>query len=370
MKRSSLKTIGGFIFLGLLGPLARGANPPQPGTINYVEGQASMGGQTLNENSVGSVKLSAGQTASTEVGKLEILLTPGIFLRIGDRSSVQMISPGLANTVVQLQKGRALVEVAEIFPANNIRVNIGAASAQLVKAGLYDFDADRGLILVFDGKAVVQTAGREIEVKAGHDLNLNAARKLKVKGFDKKKYEDDFYRWASLRSSYISEANIDVARNYAGANGWAPDVYAGTGWYWDDLFDAYTFLPGDGIFFSPFGWGYYSPWCAFEAPGFGFGYGYGYRGGFRHFGAGYRPRYAASRVSGAVGHAYSVRGSTVRSGGFGGGGGFRGGSGGFGGGGFRGGGGGGFRGGGGGGGGFHGGGGGGGHGGGGGGHGR
>ena len=104
----------------------------------------------------------------------------------------------------------------------------------------------------------------------------------------------------------------------------------------------------DGIFFDPFGWGFYSPWDAFGAPyfGYGFGYGgYGYGGvGYRrHFGPGYHPGYAASgRASGSVAHAYHVRGAVVA--GFG-----RGGS--FGGGGFRGGGGGGFHGGGGG---FHG----------------
>ena len=340
MKHSTLKVIGGFIFLGLS---VWGSIPPQPGTINYVEGQASIGGNALDEHSVGAVKLLADQSVSTEAGRVEMLLTPGIFLRLDANGTVRMISSGLTNTVLQLQKGRVLVEVAGIHPENNIRITQGAASTQLRKPGLYDFDVDRGKILVFDGQAMVATGGREIEVKGDHALNLTATGKLQARRFDKKSYEDDFYRWASLRSSYVSEANVDAARTYAGANGWAPGLWAGDGWYWDPWFDAYTFLPGDGIFFSPFGWGFYSPWCAFGAPFYGIGR------GFRHFGPGYRPGYAAARASAAPGHAFSVRGSAVRGGAFGGGG-FRSG-GGFGGGGFRGGGGG-----------FHGGGGGGGHG--------
>lgn len=356
MKHSSAKMIGGFIFLGLS---AQGSLPPQPGTINYVEGQASIDGQTLGEHSAGAVSVMAGQSLSTEAGRVEMLLTPGIFVRLDAHSALRMMSSGLTNTVIQLQKGCALVEVAEIHPESNVRINQDKASTQLVKPGLYDFDADRGRILVFDGQAMVQTGGRAIEVKGDHALDLTAAGKLYARKFDKKDYQDDFYRWASLRSSYISEANVDAARTYAGVNGWAPGLWAGDGWYWDPWFDAYTFLPGDGIFFSPFGWGFYSPWCAFQAPLYGYGRGY------RHFGPGYRPGYAAARASGAAaGHAFSVRGSAVRSGAFGGGGfrgggasGFRGGGGGGfrggGGGGFRGGGGGGFRGGGGGGG-FHG----------------
>jgi hypothetical protein len=366
MKRLSWKSIGAFIFLALLNGPVRGSVPPQPGTINYIEGQASIGGLLLNESSVRSVKLLAGQSVSTQAGKVEMLLTPGVFLRIDAQSSVQMISPGLANTVLLLEKGRAMVEVAEIHPENNLRMNVGATSTQMLRAGLYDFDADHGQILVFDGRAMVQAGGRRIDVGRGSEVSLNAMGKLKGRRFDKKLYEDDFYRWSSLRSSYVSEANIDAARRYAGVSGYSPEMWDGGGWYWDSPYDAYTFIPGDGIFYSPFGWGFYSPWCAFDAPFFGFGYGgYGY-GGYRYgagaggthrFGAGYHPSYSAARASGSsAGHAYNVRGSTVRSGGFGGGG-FRGGGSA---GGFHGGGGGAFHGGGGGG--FHGGGGGGGHG--------
>ena len=84
-----------------------------------------------------------------------------------------------------LEKGRAMVEVAEIRPENNIRIGENNSSTQLLKAGLYDFDADRGLIRVFDGKAEVQIAGQHIEVKSGHQVALNVTGKLKERKFDK-----------------------------------------------------------------------------------------------------------------------------------------------------------------------------------------
>ena len=37
----------------------------------------------------------------------------------------------------------------------------------------------------------------------------------------------------------------------------------GAGWYWDPCFGAYTFIPGDGIFYSPFGWGFYPPFAVY-----------------------------------------------------------------------------------------------------------
>jgi uncharacterized membrane protein YgcG len=327
MKRSRLNSIGGFFLAALLSSPIWGSIPPQPGTVNYIEGRAAIGAQPLGEQAIGSAKLAAGQSLSTENGRAEVLLTPGVFLRLDQNSSVQMVSPGLADTLLTLQKGRAMVEVADIHPENNIRIGDNNASTQMLKAGLYDFDADHGVIRVFDGKAVVETAGRSIEVNGGHELALNAAGKLKAQKFDKKASTDDFYRWASLRSSYLAEANVDAARKFAGSPGWAAggwyaNGWYGNGWYWDPWFDAYTFVPGDGIFYDPFGWGFYSPWLAFGAPYFGYGFGFG-GGYYHHFGPGYRPPLnAANRSAGFVGHAYSVRGGAA---GFarGGGGGFR-----------------------------------------------
>jgi hypothetical protein len=279
MMRSRLIAFGGFFLAALLSSPAWGSVPPQPGTINYIEGQAAIGANALSDKSVGSAKLKAGQSLSTENGRVEILLTPGIFLRVADRSSLLMVSPGLADTIVTLQAGRAMVEVDHIQPENNVRVNEHGASTQLLKPGLYDFDVDQGLVRVFDGEALVQAAGHSAELKRGHELNLNTPGKLKAQKFDEKASVDDFYRWGSLRSSYLAEANVDAARTYAGGSGWAPGGWYGAGWYWNPWFAAYTFIPGDGIFFDPFGWGFYSPWYAFGAPYFGYGY---WGGGYYH----------------------------------------------------------------------------------------
>jgi len=289
----SWQTAFGSLFLaGMLAvpafsaPGVGNVGPGQPGTVNYIEGQASIDSQPLNQNSVGSTMLQAGQTATTQNGKVEILLTPGVFLRVNGNSALRMDSPGLADTTVTLQSGRAMVEVAQILPANNIVVAENGASVRLEKRGVYDFDATRGTVRVFDGEAVANVNNQNIKIKGGHELAFNQTDKLKAKGFDKTASQDDFYRWSSLRSSYLAEANVDAARMYVGGAGWY-----GPGWYWDPWFTAYTWIPGDGLFWSPFGWGFYSPWVVGYAPLYGFGYGRGAY--FHHFGPGYRPPVAA-----------------------------------------------------------------------------
>ncbi|HUO16856.1 MAG TPA: hypothetical protein VMX38_17870 [Verrucomicrobiae bacterium] len=243
-----------------------------PGTLNYVEGQASIGNAELNSKSVGSAQLQAGQTIATQKGKAEILLTPGVFLRVGNDSVVQMISPSLTDTELALYKGHAMIEAAEMHHENDILIKENGATIHLEKTGLYDFNARQDEFRVFDGKASVQDDDKNITVKKNHELQLQGGP-LKTEKFDKNDYEQgDLYRWSSLRSAYLAEANVDAASMYA-ENYWGPwggwGDWWGAGWYWDPYFSAFTFMPGDGIFYSPFGWGFYSPYWVYDSPMYG-----------------------------------------------------------------------------------------------------
>ena len=279
-------TIASFVLTAALMVPAWGANSDThtalPGTLNYVEGQVSIGNEALNAKSVGSTESQAGQTLTTENGKAEILLTPGVFFRLGNGSSAEMVSPDLTHTELNLTQGEAMVEVDEIHPENDIRITEAGASTRLLKTGLYDFDAAHEQVRVFDGKANVVAGDQKITVKGGHELSLNTSGKLKATGFDKKEYaaSDDLYRWSSLRSDYLAEANINTAQVYV-ADGWYGPGWPGAGWYWSPWFGAYTFLPGDGFLYSPFGWGFYSPLWAHRPPLYGYGHYYHHFENFR-----------------------------------------------------------------------------------------
>ena len=276
----------GFLLAAILSTPAwagdAGSRTAVPGTLNYVEGQVSIGDQALDSKSIGAAQLQPGDSLNSEKGKAEILLTPGVFLRVGDESSVKMISAGLTNTEVEVDRGHAMVEVAEIHPENSIRIDQNGVSTQLLKTGLYDFNQNQKQFRVFDGEALAETGRQHLKVKSGREITLASNDLSKASKFDKKTYEEgDLFRWSSLRSSYLAEANVDAARTYA-ASRWAGPGWWGAGWYWDPWFSAFTFVPGDGIFYSPFGWGFYSPWWVYQAPFFGYGYGYGYGGRFYH----------------------------------------------------------------------------------------
>ena len=288
---------------------AFGANPARPGTINYIEGSALVAGQPVSQKSVGTLAPDPGQVLSTEQGHAEVLLTPGIYLRLDDDSSVRMISPDLTSTQVALDKGRATVEVDEIHPQNNVQIIDNGVPTQLLKNGLYEFNADNDTARVFSGKAAAREANKWVDIKGEHQLALNDNAPEKAQHFDKDSAKDDIYNWSSLRSEYLSEANSDLSGYYAYA-GYAP------GWYWDPWFYGYTFI-GPYPFYSPFGWGFYP-----------FGY-FGYYGGY--YGRGYygRPYYhggihegfrGGQHFAGGGFHGGGFAGGGMRGGGFAGGG--------------------------------------------------
>jgi hypothetical protein len=244
--------LGGLLMSGLFTCLLA-ANTAVPGTVNYVEGQVSLDGRQLNPKSAGSAEIGPNQEITTDHGKVEVLLTPGVFLRLGDNSSVRMLSPALTDTEVQLNHGEAMLEVDQLFKENNIRVQQDGGSTRIDKKGLYAFNADNRTVAVYDGQAEVSTNDQNLKLKKGREVSL-AAPRLRAAKFDSKS-EDSLYAWSSLRSQYVSEASAQYA-SVVYVDNWP---WWGPGWYWNPFWGMYGFIPGAGVLYSPFGWGFYSP---------------------------------------------------------------------------------------------------------------
>jgi hypothetical protein len=106
-------------------------NMASPGTINYVEGQVLLDNRPLAN--AGSIAIAPGQTLSTGNGFVEVLLTPGAFLRLGNNSQVQFLAVGLAQVNTQLDRGSAIIEVDQFIQGTGLAVAMGGASAQIEK---------------------------------------------------------------------------------------------------------------------------------------------------------------------------------------------------------------------------------------------
>ncbi|MCU1325152.1 MAG: hypothetical protein JWN34_522 [Bryobacterales bacterium] len=274
MKTQSLKwfTVLLTMAAGALMAQSTGTAPrtAAPGTVNYIEGTVSLDGAPLTGNQIGKITLQTNQTLSTTKGKAEVLLSPGALLRLGDNTEIRMVAPELVNPQVEVLQGSALVEVGRELKDTTLTILERGAAVSILKQGLYRFDAGQDRIAVIDGKVRVTADGTSKTIGRGKAITLSGEPTLTVEKFDRKA-KDDLYLWSQVRSESLADANVSMARIYSG---YGP--YTSGGWFWNPSFGMYSWLPGSGYAYSPFGYQFYS--LGYAAPFYSGFYGGGFSG--------------------------------------------------------------------------------------------
>jgi hypothetical protein len=260
------------------GPAARAQTRPvaQPGALNYVEGLVTLNGQPVTRANIGRAELERGQVLATTDGRVEVLLTPGVFLRLDRNSAVRMVSPDLVDTAIEVMNGRAMLEADWVPKETRLEVDTKGAQAVLDKKGLYEVDADKAAVTTYEGKAIVTVAGRRKDVNRDEYLAFENNPKLHTNGVHRNA-TDSLYAWSKVRSEYMSEMSAESARNVVLAG----SPWYGPGWFWNPWYDGWAFLPGDGFLWSPFGFGFWSPMYWGGYYGYGLGGYHGFYGGYR-----------------------------------------------------------------------------------------
>jgi hypothetical protein len=237
------------------------------GVIHFVEGQVTLDGTPVQPKFAEFPDVKNGQTLATEDGRAEVLLTPGVILRIAENSSFEMISNSRSDTRLEVKTGSAIVEVGELLQSNAITVLYNGAHIELVKKGLYRIDSDPGQFRVYEGEARVTSGNQTLLARKGREVLLGAV--LDMNGFDVKD-TDAFMRWAARRSEYLAQANISSARTasnlgYSGSSFNSGYGYGTSGmgygsWAYNPWYGMFTYMPyGNNLYYSPFGYPFYSP---------------------------------------------------------------------------------------------------------------
>lgn len=223
------------------------------GVIHYVEGEAFAADQKI-ETKLGSkfTELKDNQVLKTEEGRAEILLNPGVVLRVAESSTIKMINSKLSDTRVELLTGSAMIEVSELGAGNAVAMIFNGQEIQFRKTSLVRIDADPALLSVYTGEASVKSDSQLNVIKAGKTLTLDG--QMLVARFDNKT-GDAFYRWGSRRASYIAMANVSTARSLMTSGYTASN----NSWYYNPYLGFATYIPNRGIYRDPWGYNYYSP---------------------------------------------------------------------------------------------------------------
>jgi hypothetical protein len=261
------------------------------GLVQYVEGKAYLN-DTLVEPKFGKFpEIKENQELRTGEGRAEVLLTPGVFLRMSENSSIRMLSTRLTDTRVEILTGSAMVECDDAPKDNAVTLLYKGATMLLVKHGLYRLDANQARFQVYDGESIVKSETGPLTLKSGKRTTLAGA--LIAENFDRRQ-GDELYIWSSQRSSYLAKANVAsaMALRDSGSYSGAPSG----SWSWNPMFGMFAFVPSSGTLYSSFGGSFWSPYTVGD-----YNTGYYYGGGRSSFSKG-MSSYAASSGS-QVGYA-------------------------------------------------------------------
>lgn len=235
------------------------------GGINAVTGQASVNpkGDSDWQQLTITDDLNAGDRVRTaHDGRVEILLNPGSFLRVGGNTEVELSNNSLANLEVRLIKGTAIVEATG---ADGLELNISISTPHtklaIVRQGLYRVNVvpgDTTELIVRKGRVILSDS--HTKVKAGNKVifsqtNVSVAKLTKD---EKKRLDnDDVDVWSKERAEMVAKANRAVTNRmlssaFASFRDPFRDPFYSRGfglWFYNARAGCYTFIP----FF--YGWG-------------------------------------------------------------------------------------------------------------------
>jgi hypothetical protein len=251
------------------------------GGINAITGAASVHGKGESDWQQLAITddLAAGDRVRTSYdGRVEILLNPGSYLRVGGNSEVELSDNTLSNLEVRLLRGTAIVEATG---ADGVELNISISTPHtklaIVRQGLYRLNVvpdDATELIVRKGRVILSDS--HTKVKDGNKVVFSASAisvakltKEEKKAVDKGNVDV----WSKQRADTLAKANRRITdrmmtsafASMGNFNAFQRNAYGF--WFYNRVIGCYTFLP----FFYGFG----SPYGSMYATSI-YAYGYGY----------------------------------------------------------------------------------------------
>ena len=239
------------------------------GGINAITGQASVHSRGATDWQLLLITddLEAGDRVRTaNDGRVEILLNPGSYLRLGGDSEVELSNNTLENLEVRLLRGTAIVEATGADDLDlNINISTPHTKLAIVRQGLYRLNVvpeNATELIVRKGRVILSDS--HTKVKGGNKVVFNATNVSVAKLTKEEKKLTDAEEvdvWSKDRAKMLAKANSRINdRMLSSVNGffndWDPFSRRLGVWFFNSQSRCYTFLPFYYGFGSPYGSSY------------------------------------------------------------------------------------------------------------------
>jgi hypothetical protein len=244
----------------------------QAGGVNAVTGRATVRARGNTEWQLLTIKedLEKGDVVRTSYdGRVEMLLNPGSYMRVGENSEFELADNSLENLEVRLLRGTAIVEVtgaddAELF----IGITTPHTRMSIIRRGLYRVNVvpeDTTELIVRKGRVMLEDS--HTKIKGGNKV-VFSSHSFSVAKLDKadKKRSDSLEDWSEDRAETLAQANSKLRGKMVNTflAGYRRDwLLSGFGersglWMYNPIFSCFTFLPFGYGWGSPYGGSYSS----------------------------------------------------------------------------------------------------------------
>jgi hypothetical protein len=182
------------------------------GVIHFFEGAVYLGDRPLESHLGKFPSVPQGAELRTAEGRAEVLLTPGVFLRMGDRTAIRMVANDLADTRVELQTGSAIVDSGEPNADTSVSLIYKNWRVHFLRKGVYRIDSDPPCLWVRQGEAEVFTGAGGQPISVEHGMNLPLAAVLVPEQRPNELSGDSLSDWADGRGESIAADDAITAQ--------------------------------------------------------------------------------------------------------------------------------------------------------------
>jgi hypothetical protein len=207
-------------------------NSPKAGFVNAVQGKANLRALEVARSD---------RPIQTEASSyVEVLLSPGTFMRVDENSSVNIDSTGLNDVVIRVISGSILIEDVVSDPRLPVRVNIGGTKTVIATAGLYRFTSETALVidgvLRYGQKDEAATAGTEVRIVDQYYQTRDVTEDGLPSGLD---------LWSAQRSHMLARSSFmsDYSDTDPSFFLFASPIPYNAAWVHSPSLDGITFVP-------------------------------------------------------------------------------------------------------------------------------
>jgi FecR protein len=253
------------------------------GGVNAVTGRVSMRARGGLDWQLLTIKedLETGDVVKTgQDGRVEMLLNPGSYFRIGENSEFELSNNSLDNLEVKLIRGTAIVEATGADDtALWINITTPHTKIAIVRRGLYRLNVtpgDNTELIVRKGRAMHEASHTRINGGNKVKFQADTFSIAKLQKADKNNF-DTLEVWSKERAETVAQANKKIRGRELSSlmltsdyrwNQMFSAANAGGFWFYNARYSCYTFMPFYMGWGSPYGSSYSQSFYPFYIPNY------------------------------------------------------------------------------------------------------